>query len=453
MAALAASLASAQFAARVDRNTARADSVERRISAASALKSQILQLAASVGDRVRSGDLSAQPTIANGAVAAVSRGIASGSGSHTLEVTALAAAQTLASPAYASKLAPTGSGTLTLRVGTITGTTFAEDPGHAAAKITIASGATLADVAAAINAAGTGVSAYVASGADGARLMLNGQEGAGNGFILEAAETGGDPGLATLAWQPTGDSARYLSSAADAAFKLDGLAMTSAANTVENVVPGLTIKLTGTNPAAPTRISFSNPAQSVATFMQDLTGALNELAGALNKQIDPQTGDLAGDAGARALRNALSQLAGAVVMPGAAEGAPRALADLGLATERDGTFRFDASRLAATLKAAPDGAAAMFTTGLYGVYATLDKLSRTVAAASSPGSLAGSLTSLAAQKARLASEKTDLADRQEKLRQQLSSRFAQVDTRVAASKSTLSFLQAQIAAWNGKGTG
>ena len=82
MAALAASLASAQFAARVDRNTARTDSVERRISAASALKSQILQLAASVGDRVRSGDLSAQPTIANGAVAAVSRGIASGSGSH-----------------------------------------------------------------------------------------------------------------------------------------------------------------------------------------------------------------------------------------------------------------------------------------------------------------------------------------------------------------------------------
>lgn len=40
-----------------------------------------------------------------------------------------------------------------------------------------------------------------------------------------------------------------------------------------------------------------------------------------------------------------------------------------------------------------------------------------------------------------------------RMRQQLSSRFAQVDTRVAASKSTLSFLQAQIAAWNGKGTG
>ncbi len=52
------------------------------------------------------------------------------------------------------------------------------------------------------------------------------------------------------------------------------------------------------------------------------------------------------------------------------------------------------------------------------------------------------------QKTTLATEKSDLADRQEKLRQQLSTRFAGVDTRVSASKSTLPFLQSQIAAWN-----
>ena len=68
MTALAESLATAQFAARIDRNTARAELVERQISEAASLKSMILQLASGVGDRVRTGDLSAQPSISNGSV-------------------------------------------------------------------------------------------------------------------------------------------------------------------------------------------------------------------------------------------------------------------------------------------------------------------------------------------------------------------------------------------------
>ena len=55
-AAMATNLAQAQFAARTDRLTNQAETLERQISAASALKSSTLQLAASVGDRVRGGD-------------------------------------------------------------------------------------------------------------------------------------------------------------------------------------------------------------------------------------------------------------------------------------------------------------------------------------------------------------------------------------------------------------
>ncbi|MCB2058682.1 MAG: flagellar filament capping protein FliD [Novosphingobium sp.] len=448
MAALATSLAEAQFAARIDRNSARADTVERQISASSTLKSQIQTLAASVGDRVRTGDISSQPAIANGAVAAVSRGVASGSGNYTLEVTALAGAQTLTSPAYAAGSAPVGSGSLTLRFGTITGSSFTEDSGHAPTTVTIASGATLADVAAAINAANAGVSAYVASGADGAHLMLKGAEGAANAFVLEASETVGEEGLAALAWNPAGDPARRLANAGDAAFKFDGLAMTSASNTIAEIVPGLNLKLTGTNPGSPTRISFSDPGAAATAFMQDLTSALNELAAELGRDADPQGGDLARDSGARAMRRALAALAGTLVMPGAAAGQPATLADLGLSTERDGTFRLDTTRLAATLKSSPAGVAAMFTTGLFGVYGTLDKLARTLTAASDPGSLGGSVSRYTALKTRLAEEKADLADAQEKLRAQLVTRFAGVDRRVSASQSTLSFLKAQIDAWN-----
>jgi flagellar hook-associated protein 2 len=55
------------------------------------------------------------------------------------------------------------------------------------------------------------------------------------------------------------------------------------------------------------------------------------------------------------------------------------------------------------------------------------------------------------QKTKLATEKTDLAAAQEKLRSQLVTRFAGTDSRVGASRATLSFLQNQIAAWNAKG--
>lgn len=450
MAGLATSLAEAQFAARIDRNTVRSETVDRQISAASALKSQLLQLVSGIGDRVRTGDMAAQPSVANTAVATATKGTLTGSGTYTLEVSALAKAQTLTSPALASAAAPTGSGSLTLRFGTVSGGNFSEDPAHAAATVTVASGATLNDVAAAINSTASGVTAYVANGADGAHLMLKGKDGAVNGFIIEASEAPGEPGLAALAWNPAAAPERLLATAANAAFKFDGLAMTSPSNTLSDIAPGLSLTLTGTNPGLPTTIRFSDPGTNVTSFMTDLTAALNELVGELNKEVDPQTGDLARDSGARALRSALSQLAGTAIMPGAGAGQPATLADLGLATNRDGTFRLDTARLSATLKAAPTGVAAMFTTGIRGVYATFDKLRRSATSPLDPGSLTGSLSRLAAQKTKLASEKSDLATAQETLRTSLTARFGKVDSRVGASRATLTFLQNQIDAWNGQ---
>lgn len=448
MTALAEGLAQAQFAARIDRNTQRSELVERQISLAANLKSMIQQLASGVGDRVRTGDLSSQPLIANSAVAAVSRGTASGKGSYSLEVTRLAAAQALSSPTFASASAPTGSGSLTIRFGTIAGSMFNEDLAHPATTIAVASGATLADVAAAINASGSGLSAYVATGTGGAQLMLKGQEGAGNAFVIEASETPGEEGLAALAWTPAAPAGRLLANSGDAAFKFDGLAMGSASNTIADIVPGLSLTLTGTNPAAPTTIRFSDPTTAVSSFMQDLTAALNELASELKKDANPASGDLARDGGARALRRALSQLAGSPVMSGAGPTEPSTLADLGLATNRDGTFRLDSARLTATLKASPSGVAAMFTTGIRGVFATIDKLSRSVTTPGDPGSLTGSVERYSALKRKLASEATELSEAQEVLRAQMITRFARLDSRVGAARSTLSFLNNQIDAWN-----
>lgn len=450
MASLAEQLAAAQYAARLDQINAKTEKLSTQITSASTLRSMISSLASSLGDRVRTGDLAATPQIANASVAQVSKGAATGRGTSLLEVTSLAKAQTLLSPAVASATTPVGAGTLTVRFGTISGSTFTADAARAAVDITIPTGATLDTVASAINASGAGVTAYVAAGTSGPQLVLKGQDGAANGFVLEATESPTEPGLAALAWDPATNLTRMKTPATDAAYVLDGVARTSATNTISDAAPGLSLKLTGTNIGAPTTINYSDPGAAITSAMQDLTSALNEMVTELNSDTNPATGALSNDPGARTLRRQLTTLASTQVMPANTTGAPTTLADLGLKTNRDGSFSLDTDRLAATLKRDPIGTGAMFTTGLFGVYSTFDKLARTVSSSSDPSSLGGTIARLTKLQTTLGTQKSTMATKQEDLRQRLVSRFAKLDTNVTGSKSTLSFLQAQIDAWNGK---
>jgi flagellar hook-associated protein 2 len=451
MSELAENLAAAQFAARTDRLTAKSELLEKQISTASNLKSMIFSLASSLGDRVRMGDLSPQPQIGNAAVAQASlSGSAQPKGSYSLEVTARAASQTLASTGYAAATDLVGSGTLKLRFGAVSGGTFTEDANHAAVDITIAAGAKLSDVASAINGANAGVTAYIANTTEGAKLVLKGAEGTNSGFVLEATQAVGDPGLANLAWNPSSPTVpqRLLTSASDAAFKIDGLSMTSSSNNITDAIPGVTLKLAGTNIGSPTTISFSNPGSAITTAMQDLTSALNEVSAAVRAATDPKTGELARDPGARALQRSLSTLAGQILMPNAAAGAPNTLAALGLSTQRDGSFALDGARLAATLAKDPEAAAAMFTNGVNGVFAAIDSMSRSSSSVSDPGTLAGSIARYTTQSQKATEDKSKLAEQQEAVRARLTARFAVSDNQIGSMKSTLSFLQNQIKAWN-----
>ncbi len=447
---LAEQLAAAQFAARLDQITAKTSRLSTQITSASTLRGMISSLASSLGDRVRTGDLAATPQITNSAVAQVSKGAATGRGTSTLEVTSLAKAQTLVSPAVASASTPVGAGTLTLRFGTVSGSGFTPDAARAAIDITIPTGATLDTVASAVNASGAGVTAYVAAGTGGPQLVLKGQDGAANGFVLEATESPTEPGLAALAWNPATNLTRLKTPATDAAYLLDGVARTAATNTITDAAPGLSLKLTGTNTGNPTTISYSDPGSAITSAMQDLTAALNEMVAELNSETNPTTGALSNDPGARALRRQLTTLASSQVMPANTTGAPTTLADLGLKTNRDGSFSLDSERLSATLQRDPIGTGAMFTTGLFGVFATFDKLARSVSSSSDPSSLGGTIARLTKLQTTLGTQRSTMETKQEDLRQRLVSRFAKLDTNVTSSQSTLSFLQAQIDAWNGR---
>ena len=181
MTGLANQLAEAQFAGRNQRLTIQSETLERRISLAGSIRSSFSSFAAALGDRLRTGDLAPLPSITNASVATVSSPLGSiGSGTYSLEVTNLASNQVLSGPIYASASDAVGAGTLSIRFGNTGTASFTEDTARAPLTIDVAAGATLADVASAINGKNAGLNAYVAQTANGAQLVVKGGEGAYN---------------------------------------------------------------------------------------------------------------------------------------------------------------------------------------------------------------------------------------------------------------------------------
>ena len=400
MAKLAADLSSARFAAQVKQLEARSQLMETRISAAATIKGQVAQLASAIGERVRTGDLAPSARVADGAVASAS--VAPGAraeGSYSLEVTRLATTQVLASRSYASPRSQSGCRNAADH--------FWQRDRHqlhgrnkAAARRRGKRAGHAIHPRQQDQRERRGLTAYVAQSAAGAQLVVKGEEGAASGFTLSgsgASASGTDflgrpvapreGQINFLDWHPSDDGGRLKQAAGDAAFLFDGVAMARPSNRVDKLPAGLTLQLAQANPWSAHDYQLRRQGGRHSGCDERPGGGAERHGGHPGESAKPLGGELGNDSGARALKRTLAGLAGTVVMPNAPAGAPRTLGDLGLSTGQDGTFRLDGERLARTLQADPQGAAAMFTPGLYGVYATFDKLARAVGLSSDPGTL------------------------------------------------------------------
>lgn len=452
---LANDLSEASFEPRRANLDSRNAALEAQISSAALLRSSLNDLASALGDRVRNGDLSPQPNLGNSAIADVSTtsGI-SPQGSYSLEVSQLAQSQTLATQSYGSGSDLVGEGTLNIRFGTVDGASFSEDTEQTALAIDVTADDTLASLANKISAGSDGkLFAYVAEGSNGAQLVIKGEDGAQNGFVLEPASTGGAPSgapgnLDYLAWNPATDAGELRQASQDAIFSLDTVELTSPSNTVTGLPEGIGLTLNATNVGAPTSLTFDTNDGAISAVMTDFVAALNDIVLLLNEEASGLGSTLGNDSGARGLRADLSALTREIVMPGAEDGEPSTLADLGLSITRDGSFQLDTERLNETLATSPDGAAAMFTAGAFGVFATIDSLARDNTLLSDPGSLGGSVVRYEAQIERNEERLARVAENQESLRTRLTRSFIAAQGNVASSQSTLSFLQQQIDAFN-----
>jgi len=274
-------------------------------------------------------------------------------GRFTVAVSQLARAQSMASAAVAAADTDIGSGALTI---------FAADGTTVLATVNVGdTGAgTLAEVRDEINAAGIAVKASLVNDGGQVRLVLNSREtGADNGFQVSA-----DPGLSALALTTT-------QNAQDAEYTFNGLALTSASNTIADIVTGLTITLTRQPPAGSppgttveAEIAVDLDTEAVRNGVEDLVKAynsLNSLIGELTK-YDPNTRTAAVLNGESVLRRLQGQIRSLVTgSRTAASGEFTRLSEVGIEYQRDGSLKLNSTKFDAALTADPEKLARLFT--------------------------------------------------------------------------------------------
>jgi flagellar hook-associated protein 2 len=185
-------------------------------------------------------------------------------GSHTVVVSRLA--QTSSQYSGVVSTTDTLSGTLTLTVGS-----------GAAQTITIdSSDNTLASLAATINSSNLGVTANVITTSGGERLSL-------------VSQTSGAAGQLTVGGSLQGAAAGTIGftqgqAGQDAQLTVDGVAITSASNTVTNAIQGVTIQLLSSAPSTDVQIEITNNNSDVESALNSFVTAYNKVIGDLNTQ-------------------------------------------------------------------------------------------------------------------------------------------------------------------------
>ena len=149
--------------------------------------------------------------------------------------------------------------------------------------------------------------------------------------------------------------------AEDAAFTINGVALTSSSNVLTDTVPGLTITLSQET-TSPVEIKIASDQTAMKKNVQAFVDAYNAintmLSSATNYNSETQTaGSLQGDSTAVGLQNALRSMMRSVTSN---SGPYSRLADIGITALQGGKLEIDSTKLDAALSD-PSGIQALFT--------------------------------------------------------------------------------------------
>ena len=413
---------------------------QTRISALAQARSDLEGFADSLAQMISDGTLRSTPTVSDDSVlsATARAGIHADSFAATAVVSQLARAQSTYSGVVADRTAAIGTGTMTLTVGGVAKTITVDGTNNS-----------LDGLASAINSSGGGVTASIIADQGGHRLILKGPSGAANAFTL-AADAGADPGLSAFAYG-AGGGMTLGQSAANADFTIDGVAFSRASNTIDDVVPGMSLTLKKAAPGQPVDIGASRPLDMIKQTVGDFVSVYNQL----KKSLSSAAGQSGSTTALRELERELSGLIGTVI---SSHPTINKLTDIGVSTTKDGLLAVDETKLAQVLAADAGAVEAMFNprrdggrteASDPGIAFVLDSIRDR--AIGTDGVIDRVTKSLNSRKETLADQLENIEIREDAYRARLEKQYGSLDAKLAAFKATQTYLEQQIKMWTNQG--
>lgn len=433
-----------------------ATSLQTKMSSYGTIKSQVAALGdAAAKLSTSSGWNAVTATSSNPSAIGVTAAAGTANMSLTMGVTQLAKAQSTASSAVTTGTA-VGSGTLTIELGTWSGTSFAAGTATPVSVTINAGEDSLSAIAAKINDADAGVSATVLKDASGERLLLRSRDtGVASGFRITASDDDGNntdaSGLSRLSYDgvsATGTS--QTQTGQNALATINGVSISSASNKLANALPGMTLQLSQVT-MQPVEIEVNADTEAARTNVKAFVDAYNTLNTTLANatRYDPGTktaGALQGDATAIGLQNALRGM-----MRSVTTSTPFSrLLDVGIEMKTGGALEIKAEKFDAAL-ADLDGLKSLFSvvtgdTSTQGFGLKVKGFADGLNAAD--GLMATKTAGLQKSIARNSTEQERVNDRAARSEVRLLAQYNAMDAAVGKLNALNTFVTQQITQWN-----
>ncbi|WP_335944080.1 flagellar filament capping protein FliD [Pseudomonas sp. G166] len=327
----------------LDPITAQEESVSAEISAYGTLTSALTTLQTAVEALADESLYKSLTTTLSGSGVTAATTSEAEAGTYTLAVTQLAQAQSLTTAGSADKTTALGTGTLTLQVGT-----------QEAVSITLdSSNNTLEGIRDAINAADAGITASIVNdGSDTPYRLVLTSDSTGTESEMTVTYTGTDStdqASSLFGYDGTTGNMTETVEALDAELTINGIAISSQSNTVEDALQGVTLSLSATSSSQTLTIAQDTDAilEAITTFVDaynDYVTTVDELT-AYNADTDT-AGELLGDSTTRRISSELSSDLYSAI----GSGTYSYLSQLGISLEVDGTLLIDEDALTSALE-------------------------------------------------------------------------------------------------------
>ena len=360
----------------IDTLNARVSSYETKISSYGTLSSLVSSFQ-TASTTLNTSLQKAVATPSDASLLSATAGSTAVPGTYAVNVSQLAQSQNLVAAGQVSSTAAIGNGTATtvtfdlgtigggtLTNGTYSGASFTSN-GSGTKSITIdGTNNTLEGIRDAINSAAAGVTASIVNDGSGTpyRLALTStSSGASNS--LKITTSGGDGSIdSLLGYDPAGtQNLTQTLAAQNADLTVNGIAITSASNTVSEAIQGVTLSLKSIT-TAPSSLTVARDNAAINTAASGFVDAYNALASQIKSRSsygsdDKAAGALAGDGTLRAMQD---QLRGIFNTP-ASGGTLTSLVQVGITFQKDGSLLLDSSKLDSAIAADFDDVTNLFS--------------------------------------------------------------------------------------------